>query len=196
MEQLIALVESYGLVGLFVISFIESFISPILPDVLLIPMALANPDQAIYYSIVATGASVLGGFIGYGIGFRFGLPIMQKVVPPQHVETIHGWLEKYGGWAIWLAAMAPIPYKFVSITAGVFKVNLFVFTVASVLGRAKRFLLEGILIYYYGDQAVELIASYTKDFLHGFLFLVVLGLAYFAWHRIKAKRRQRGDGEA
>jgi undecaprenyl-diphosphatase len=196
MEQLITWLESYGLIGLFVISFVESFISPILPDVLLIPMALANPDQAIYYSIVATGASVLGGFIGYGVGFRFGLPIMQKVVPPQHVETIHGWLEKYGGWAVWLAAMAPIPYKFVSITAGVFKVNLFVFTIASILGRAKRFLVEGILIYYYGDQAVELIARYMKDFLHGFLLLVVMGVSYCVWRRIKAKRRQRGEGEA
>jgi undecaprenyl-diphosphatase len=194
-EQLIAWLESYGLVGLFVISFVESFISPILPDVLLIPMAMADPSQAIYYSIVATGASVLGGFIGYGIGFRLGMPIMKKVVPPQHVETIHGWLEKYGGWAIWLAAMAPIPYKFTSITAGVFKVNLFVFTIASVLGRAKRFLLEGILIYYYGDEAVELIARYTQDFLHSFLLLVALGLFYYAWRKYKAKQRQRGESE-
>lgn len=159
-------------------------------------MALADPSQAIYYSIVATAASVLGGYVGYGIGFRLGIPIMKKVVPPQHVDTIHGWLEKYGGWAIWLAAMAPIPYKFTSITAGVFKVNLFVFTIASILGRAKRFLLEGILIYYYGDQAVELIARYTKDFLHGFLFLVAAGLIYFTWRRYKAKQRRRGEDEA
>lgn len=196
MEQLIAWLESYGLAGLFIISFVESFISPVLPDVLLIPMALADPSQAIYYSIVATGASVLGGFVGYGIGFRLGIPIMKKVVPPQHVDTIHGWLEKYGGWAIWMAAMAPIPYKFTSITAGVFKVNLFVFTVASILGRAKRFLIEGILIYYYGDQAVELIARYTQDFLHGFLILVALGIAYFVWRKYRSKRGQRGQGEA
>lgn len=193
MEQLLAWLESYGLIGLFVISFVESFISPVLPDVLLLPMALAEPEQAIYYSLVATGASVLGGYIGYGIGYRLGVPLMKRVVPPQHVETIHGWLDKYGGWAIWLAAMAPIPYKFTSITAGVFKINLVVFTIASALGRAKRFLLEGILIYYYGEQAVELIARYTEDFVHGFLWLTALGLGYFLWRRLAAKRRRQGE---
>lgn len=197
MEQLISWLESYGLIGLFTISFIESFISPILPDVILIPMALADPSQAIYYSVVATAASVLGGFIGYGVGFRLGIPLMQKVVPPQHVESIHKWLDKYGGWAIWLAAMAPIPYKFVSITAGVFKVNIVIFVIASVLGRAKRFLLEGILIYYYGHQAVELISRYTDNFLHGFLLLIVLGTGYFVWRHMQAKRhRQGGEDEA
>lgn len=196
MDQLIAWLESYGLVGLFIISFVESFISPVLPDVLLIPMALADPSQAIYYSIVATGASVLGGFIGYGVGFRFGIPLMKKVVPPQHIESLHNWLEKYGGWAIWLASMAPIPYKFVSITAGVFKVNLFIFFFASILGRAKRFLLEGILIYYYGPQAVGLIKRYTDDFLHGFLLLVALAAMYFAWRWVKSRGRQKGEGES
>ncbi|MDU4960513.1 MAG: YqaA family protein [Sporomusaceae bacterium] len=194
MEQLIAWLESYGLIGLFIISFVESFISPVLPDVLLIPMALAEPEKAIYYSLVATGASVLGGYVGYAVGYRLGIPLMKKVVPPRHVETIHGWLDKYGGWAIWLAAMAPIPYKFTSITAGVFKINLFVFTVSSILGRAKRFLLEGILIYYYGDQAVSLIARYTEDFLHGFLWLLALALAWFLWRRLTARRRRRGEG--
>ena len=196
MEQLLAWLESYGLMGLFVVSFVESFFSPILPDVLLIPMALAEPDKAIYYSAVATAASVIGGYVGYGIGFRFGVPIMKKVVPPQHIDTIHNWLEKYGGWAIWMAAMAPIPYKFTSITAGVFKVNLLVFTVASIAGRTKRFLLEGILIHYYGEQAIELINRFSQDFLYGFLVLAALAFAYFFWRRFNAKRRQRDKDEA
>lgn len=196
MDQIVAWLEQYGLIGLFIISFAESFISPVLPDVLLIPMCLANPSQAIYYSIVTTVASVLGGYVGYGIGRRFGIPLMQKVVPPQHVDTIHSWLEKYGGWAIWLAAMAPIPYKFVSITGGVFKVNLAVFTVASIPGRAKRFLVSGVMIYYYGDKAVELISRYTRDFAYIFILLAALGIAYYTWRKVGARRaKQRQDGE-
>lgn len=174
MEQLAIFFQNYGTVGLFIVSFIESFISPILPDLVLIPMALAIPEQAIYYSAIATVASVLGGIIGYYIGIRLGLPVLQKYANPKHVETIHNWLERYGGWAIFLAAMAPIPYKFVSISAGVFRVNMVVFLLASIIGRGKRFLLEGILIFYYGPRAVELIKSYSDNFIIGFIVVVVI----------------------
>ncbi len=175
MEQVIDFFLDYGVVGLFVVSFIESFISPILPDLLLIPMGLALPEKAIYYSVIATTASVLGGFVGYFIGNRLGIPVLEKYAPPKHVATIHNWLEKYGGWAIFFAAMAPIPYKFVSISAGVFRVNMVAFVLASIFGRGKRFLLEGVLIFYYGPQAIELIKNYSDNFIIGFLVLVAIG---------------------
>lgn len=174
MEPIILFFQNYGVVGLFFVSFIESFISPILPDLLLIPMALSAPEQAIYYSLIATVASVLGGIIGYFIGNRLGLPVLQKYAPAKHIDTIHNWLEKYGGWAIFFAAMAPIPYKFVSISAGVFRVNMVVFLFASIIGRGKRFLLEGILIFYYGPQAIELIKRYSNNFIIGFIGVVII----------------------
>ena len=176
MEQLILFFQHYGAVGLFFVSFIESFISPILPDLILIPMALSTPEKAIYFSMVATVGSVLGGIIGYFIGNRLGLPVLQKYAPAKHVETIHLWLEKYGGWAIFFAALAPIPYKFVSISAGVFRVNMMVFLLASIFGRAKRFLLEGILIFYYGPKAVELIKNYSNSFIIGFAMIAVIAV--------------------
>lgn len=176
MEQIIIFFQHYGTVGLFVVSFIESFISPILPDLILIPMALSTPEKAIYYSMIATVASVLGGIIGYFIGDRLGLPVLQKYAPAKHIETIHNWLEKYGGWAIFFAAMAPIPFKFVSISAGVFRVNKLVFLLAAVFGRGKRFLLEGILIFYYGPRAVELIKNYSNNFIIGFGVVAVIGV--------------------
>jgi len=175
MEQAIEFFMNYGVVGLFIVSFIESFISPILPDLLLIPMGLALPEKAIYYSVIATSASVLGGIVGYFIGNRVGMPVLQKYVPAKHIETIHNWLEKYGGWAIFFAALAPIPYKFISISAGAFRINMVVFLLASVFGRGKRFLLEGILIFYYGPKAVELIKNYSDNFIIGFLIVVAIG---------------------
>ena len=126
MEQFIPFFQNFGLAGLFILSFIESFISPILPDLMLIPMALAQPEKAIMYSVVATVGSVLGGFVGYGIGMKFGIPVMKRFVPQQQADKIHGWIENYGGWAIFLAALAPIPYKFASISAGVFRINMVV----------------------------------------------------------------------
>lgn len=175
MEQAIDFFMNYGVVGLFIVSFIESFISPILPDLLLIPMGLALPEKAIYYSVIATSASVLGGIVGYFIGNRVGMPVLQKYVPAKHIDTIHNWLEKYGGWAIFFAALAPIPYKFISISAGAFRINMVVFLLASVFGRGKRFLLEGVLIFYYGPKAVELIKNYSDNFIIGFLIIVAIG---------------------
>lgn len=166
--------KQYGAVGLFMVSFIESFISPVLPDLLLIPLALAQPEYAIYYAVIATLGSVLGGFVGYYAGNKVGLPALQRIVPAQYIQSIHKWLEQYGVWAIFLAALAPIPYKFTCIAAGAFRVNITVFVIASVLGRAKRFLLEGILIYLYGQQAIELFEKYSNDLFWAGIILVVL----------------------
>jgi len=173
-EQLIAFFQNFGVVGLFIISFIESIFSPILPDLLLIPMALSTPEKAIYYSVIATTGSVLGGIIGYFVGNKYGILAVKKYVPDQYVVKISSWLEQYGGWAIFLAALVPIPYKFVSISSGVFRINMVVFLVASLFGRGKRFLLEGILIFYYGPKALELIKTYSNTFMIGITVFVVL----------------------
>jgi len=185
LEQIVDLLGQYGLIGLIIISFTESFISPILPDILLIPMALAEPEKAIYYSAVATGASILGGLVGYLAGRRFGLPIIQKFVPQKHVDRIQHWVTNYGVWAILLASLAPIPFKFVSISAGVFRLNMTLFLFAATLGRAKRFLLEGVLIYYYGLYAMELLKEFSDT------TLIATGvIAVIIWIAVKRKRNK------
>lgn len=185
MEQIIEILGHYGLIGLIIISFTESFISPILPDILLIPMALAEPDKAIYYSAVATISSVLGGILGYLAGKRFGLPLIEKFVPQKYIDIIKHWVTNYGVWAIILASLAPIPFKFVSISAGVFRLNMSLFIVAAILGRAKRFLLEGVLIYYYGPQAIELIKNFSDNTL-----IAVVVIVLVVWWGVKLKRNK------
>ncbi|EIW19051.1 MULTISPECIES: YqaA family protein [Pelosinus] len=189
MEQLIVFFQNFGVLGLFIISFIESIFSPILPDLLLVPMALSVPEKAIYYSIIATVGSVLGGIVGYFIGNKYGIIAVKKYVPNKYVEKINGWLEQYGGWAIFLAALAPIPYKFVSISSGVFRINMVVFLIASVFGRGKRFLLEGILIFYYGPQAIELIKTYSNTFMIGvIIFIVLLAVAIAVMRKVPQRK--------
>jgi len=188
-EQLIIFFQNFGVLGLFIISFIESIFSPILPDLLLVPMALSVPEKAIYYSIIATVGSVLGGIVGYFIGNKYGIIAVKKYVPNKYVEKINGWLEQYGGWAIFLAALAPIPYKFVSISSGVFRINMVVFLIASVFGRGKRFLLEGILIFYYGPQAIELIKTYSNAFMIGVtIFIVLLAVAIAVMRKVPQRK--------
>ncbi len=97
MDQIIQLLESWGLIGLIVASFAESIFSPILPDFLLIPMALANPKNAIFYGLVATVTSVVGGILGYWLGIKYGLPLVKKMVPQKYLKIIDDFTQHNAG---------------------------------------------------------------------------------------------------
>lgn len=161
MAEIVNILTAWGLGGLIVAAFTEAIFSPVLPDLLLIPLALATPEKAIYYGAVTTLASVLGGVVGYLAGSLWGVPLLKRFVPQRYTASIRDWLERYGAWAVVVAAMAPIPFKFVSISAGVFRVNPGIFFAASLVGRAKRFMVEGLLIYYYGPTALVFLERYT-----------------------------------
>jgi len=182
MEGIISILIGWGLAGLVLVSFTESFCSPILPDILLIPLAMAKPEHAIYYGCVATVASVIGGFIGYGIGNKIGLPAARKMIPAKYEARIHEFAENNAKWVIFLAAISPIPYKFVSITAGALRINLPLFVGVSLIGRGKRFLLEGILIYYYGPKAEHIFTQHTNELMaiSAAVVVIILAGAYFA----------------
>lgn len=175
MEALVAILLEWGLTGLLVAAFTESFISPVLPDLLLIPLALTNPHNAIYYGLAATVVSILGGLIGYIIGLKIGLPAARKFIPAKYMDKIHKTVKENALWAIFLASLSPIPYKFVSITAGALKLDMSVFLIISILGRGKRFLLEGVLIYYFGAQAVEMFTQHKDDML--IISLIIIAAA-------------------
>lgn len=145
-----------GQIGLFLLAFTDAFISPILPEVILLPLCLANRELAIYYAGVAWVASVLGSLIGYSIGYKLGPVCVVKFVPEKHWLRIKDLVDKYGAWALLWGALAPLPYKVISITAGVLTVNIRVFILITIIGRAKRFMIEGILIYYLGGAVIEL----------------------------------------
>ena len=162
------------------ISFSESFISPILPDVLLIPLSLAHPERAIEFALICTGANILGGYIGYGIGYWIGPPAMHRFVSKKYQARLKELAFKRGGWAIFFAAILPIPFKIVSISAGAMRVPLKIFTIAAIFGRAKRFLPIGIILHFWGPEILELWNAYTAELAWGFLALALIGiLAYW-----------------
>lgn len=146
---------SEGLIGLFLLAFTDSFISPIVPEVILLPLCLANREMAIYYAGVAWIASILGSVIGYSIGYRLGPVCVTRFVPEKHWVRIKELVDTYGAWALLWGALAPLPYKVISITAGVLAIDFKVFILVTMIGRAKRFMIEGILIYYLGDAVIE-----------------------------------------
>lgn len=139
--------------ALAIVSFAESSCFPIPPDVMLAPMVLAKPQRAFLFAGICTVASVLGGLLGYAIGVwlePLGHAILALFGHPQGQAEFHQWFAKWGVWIILIKGLTPIPYKLVTITAGVARFDLFTFVWASVVTRGARFFLSAILLKYFG----------------------------------------------
>ena len=143
------------------ISFAESSVFPIPPDVMLIPMSLANPKRAWYYATVCTLTSVVGGLLGYAIGALLYESVGQWLINlygyADRVESFRAAYAEYGAWIILLKGLTPIPYKVVTITSGFADYNIFLFVLFSIIARAMRFYLVAFLLNRYGMQAREII---------------------------------------
>jgi len=139
------------------VSFCESSFFPIIPDVMLIPMALARPQRAWLFAAVCTAASVAGGVLGYFIGAGLYDTLGQWLIHlyglGDKVETFRAGYVQYGALIILLKGFTPIPYKLVTITSGFAGYNLGLFVIFSIITRGARFFVEGFLLNRYGDRA-------------------------------------------
>ena len=140
-----------------VVSFCESSFFPIIPDVMLIPMALARPDKAWFYATLCTTTSVIGGLLGYFIGAALYDTLGQWLIHlygyGDKVETFRAGYAQYGALIILLKGLTPIPYKLVTITSGFAGYNLGLFMLFSLITRGARFFIEAFLLNRYGEQA-------------------------------------------
>ena len=144
--------RSKSILGL--ISFIESFIFPIPPDVLIIPMTIARKREWIRIALIATVGSVLGACLGYFIGYVFFNEIGLKIFEIYGVDNTSFLKDKVssdGGVIAWITLLAiagfsPVPFKLLTITSGFIHFNLFYFIIISLLTRGSRFFLISFLI--------------------------------------------------
>jgi len=146
---------------LALVSFIESSFFPIPPDVMLIPMVLSRREQAWWYATIATVSSVLGGLLGYAIGYYFydtiGLPILRFYGREHALDAFIEFVHTHGVPAVIIKGATPIPFKVVTIAAGVAKMNLPAFIGASIIARAMRFYLVAGLLYFFGEPIRDFI---------------------------------------
>ena len=150
---------------LFALSFSESSFFPIPPDVMLIPMCLANRSKIWYLAGITTISSVLGGVLGYLLGYLVFDLIEAWLLNSDYwssYETARLWFDKWGLFAVLLAGFSPIPYKIFTIAAGITGVNIFGFILFSILGRGARFFLIATLIYMGGDAFNHIIEKYIN----------------------------------
>jgi membrane protein YqaA with SNARE-associated domain len=147
--------------ALGLVSFIESSFFPIPPDVMLIPMVLSDRQKAWWYATIATVTSVLGGLLGYAIGFFFfetiGKPILAFYGKEHALDTFIQFVHTYGVPAVIIKGATPIPFKVVTIAAGVAHMDLLAFIGASIIARAMRFYLVAALLYFFGQPIREFI---------------------------------------
>ena len=136
------------------VSFIESSVFPIPPDVLMIPMIIARPSRAWLIAGVALVASVLGGLLGYAIGaFAFdtvGRPILEMLGKADAMAAFNSRFNDLGFWAVLTAGVTPFPYKVITIMSGWTSMPLGTFIATSILARGLRFFLVAFLLWKFG----------------------------------------------
>ena len=147
--------------GLFWVSFMESSFFPIPPDVMLIPMVLAKPAKAWVYAAICTAGSVLGGILGYAIGYFLYETLGQWLINLYGLATqAEAYRAAYNDWGLWIIlikGLTPIPYKLVTIASGAAAFNFWVFIAASIVTRGARFLMVAALLYWLGEPIREFI---------------------------------------
>ena len=161
------------------VSFIEAIFFPIPPDVLLIPMILANIKKAWLYAFVTTITSVIGGLVGYAIGYlayeQIAEPLLLSLGKQAAMSLFSSSINENGFLIVLTAGISPIPFKVVSVMSGFTQMPVFVFLLSALLGRATRFFVVATLLKYYGEAIKSFIETYLGWLFLVFIALIVLG---------------------
>ena len=164
---------------LALISFIESSIFPIPPDVLIVPMVLARRDRAFRIAAVATIASVVGGLAGYAIGALLyetvGVWIIEAYGAAEQFAEFRTAFRDWGWWLVVMGGFTPFPYKVITIASGVAELDLATFVMASLVSRGARFYLEAWLLWRFGAPIRGFIEGNLAWLSAAFFALLVAG---------------------
>ncbi len=165
--------------ALFAVSFAESSFFPIPPDVMLAPMVLKRPEKAWFYAGICTLASVLGGMLGYAIGYflqDFGQWLMALSGHAGGLKEFQCWYDRYGVWVILAKGLTPIPYKLVTIASRLAQFSFPMFIAASVATRGARFFLVAAVVKKFGPAMLPVIERRLALFAGLAIALAVAGL--------------------
>jgi membrane protein YqaA with SNARE-associated domain len=162
------------------ISFAESSFFPVPPDVILLPMCLAKPAKALYYALICTISSVLGGMVGYAIGYLLydtvGAWVISTYGLAGKMEAFRETYQAHGHWVILLKGLTPIPFKLVTITSGLAGYNFLMFVLLSLITRGLRFYMVAGAMHYFGDGMKVFIEKHLTALAIGAIVLIVGGI--------------------
>lgn len=163
------------------VSFAESSFFPIPPDVMLVPMVLARREQAWLIATVCTVCSVIGGMVGYAIGYflwdTLGQWLINLYGMQRGAAEFHDWYAKWGAALILAKGLTPIPFKLVTIISGLAKFNFGIFVITAAITRAIRFFAVTALLRHYGEPIQAFIEKRLTLVAMSFLVVLVAGFA-------------------
>jgi membrane protein YqaA with SNARE-associated domain len=167
--------------ALFAVSFAESSFFPIPPDLMLGPMAAAEPSKWLRYALVCTIASVLGGLAGYAIGMFLMDSVGGAILnffgyAGEREMELRAFYDQWGAWFIFLKGLTPIPYKLVTILSGAMHFSLPIFIAASILTRGLRFLAVAWIFQRFGPQIAPVLEKRLGLVLLGVAVVIVLAV--------------------
>ncbi|SMG65587.1 DedA family membrane protein [methanotrophic bacterial endosymbiont of Bathymodiolus sp.] len=164
------------------LSFAEASFFPVPPDVMLAPMVLAQQSKALRLAMITTIASVLGGMLGYAIGF-FAFDMIQPWLQGSHYwpkyQLAEQWFKDWGFWAVFVAGFSPIPYKVFTIAAGALSMMFVPFVLASFVGRGMRFFLVAGLLAWGGERFEAKLRQYMDIIGWVVVVLIIIGVAVY-----------------
>ena len=184
-EAVLDAFDIFGPASLFVLSMTEAIIQPVPPDLLYIPLlvnAAGDVPTVMWLWVVVTVASVMGAWIGYLLGQRWGTALMLRFGGERHLKKLEALTEQYGSVGIFIAAFSPIPYKVFGWMAGMGQMERKPFLLAGLMGRGLRFGLEAILIGVYGDRALDVLMWFLdNELLMAVVLIIAAAFLLLAW---------------
>lgn len=164
--------------ALALVAFAESSFFPVPPDVMIVPMVLAERRRAFTIATICTVASALGGMAGYLIGAlafeAIGRPLIEFYGAVDQFERFSAWYREWGLLIVFAAGLTPLPYKVFTIASGVAALNPLVFILGSIVSRGLRFFAEAALLWYFGDPIRNFVENNLR-FVSVAFFVVLLG---------------------
>jgi membrane protein YqaA with SNARE-associated domain len=180
-DRLMALAASrHAPLWLAAVSFAESSFFPAPPDLVLAPMVLARPDRAWRNAAICTAGSIVGGMVGYAIGYfvaPLGQALLSLLGQSDALAKFQAWYAHWGLWLILVKGMTPIPYKLVTIASGLARFNFGMFVAASVATRGARFFLVAALLKAYGPPIQAFVEKRLTLVTTAIVLAIVLALA-------------------
>ena len=148
---------------LYSLSFVEAFIFPVPPDVLLAPIALTKKYSWFKLAFNTTLFSVCGGLVGYFIGsYLYDISFLSSIINEDKFMNVKNIFLEHGVWVIIIAGFTPLPFKVATLTAGYMSLAIIPFIIASMIGRGLRFFLVASIFHYFGIELANRMRKYFE----------------------------------
>lgn len=197
-EWVNSIILAIGYPGIFILMFFESTMVPI-PSEIVLPFAgylAAQGEFSFLMVVIVSGfAGLCGSLASYALGYYGGLPLIRRwghyvLLDECRLQWVQRWFRKKGEITIFISRFVPVVRHLISLPAGVGRMNLFKFSIYTLVGATIWSTILTYLGYYFGENYM-IIHEYSKVFDYIILGLIIAGVAYYIWHFYHVARERK-----